>query len=134
MFDVDFLAIAASAVAAFVISTVWYIVFAAHHTALSPAAADAAAAGATPPPWKIAIELVRSAVVASVVAALAGLIGVRDLPAVLVLAVALWVAFPVVLLTGSVIWENVPPKLAAIHAGDWLVKLVVIGLIVFVLR
>jgi Protein of unknown function (DUF1761) len=28
------------------------------------------------------------------------------------------------------IWENTPWKLAAIDAGDWLVKLLVIGLIV----
>ena len=42
------------------------------------------------------------------------------------LALALWIGFPVVLLTGSVIHEKVPPMLAAIHAGDWLLKLLVI--------
>ncbi len=36
------------------------------------------------------------------------------------------------LLAGSVIWENVPWKLAALHAGDWLVKLLVIAVIVSV--
>lgn len=30
--------------------------------------------------------------------------------------------------------ENVRPKLAAIHAGDWLVKLVVVSVIVSVWR
>jgi hypothetical protein len=39
-----------------------------------------------------------------------------------------------VLLTGSVIHENVPWKLAAIHAGDWLVKLVVVTVIVSLWR
>jgi hypothetical protein len=29
-------------------------------------------------------------------------------------------------------WEKVPPKLAAIHAGDWLLKLLVIAVIVSV--
>jgi len=42
------------------------------------------------------------------------------------------VAFPVVLLTGSVFHERVPPRLAAVHAGDWLMKLVVIAGIVTV--
>jgi hypothetical protein len=37
------------------------------------------------------------------------------------LALATWIAFPVVLLTGSVHWENVPWRLAAIHTGDWLI-------------
>lgn len=46
------------------------------------------------------------------------------------MALALWAAFPLVLLTGSVVWENVPPALAAIHAGDWLAKLMVIAVIV----
>ncbi len=30
--------------------------------------------------------------------------------------------------------ERVPPKLAAIHGGDWLVKLVGVGLVVGVLQ
>jgi hypothetical protein len=42
----------------------------------------------------------------------------------------LWFGFPLILLTGSVLWDNVPLKLAAIHAGDWLVKMLVIPLIV----
>ncbi len=46
------------------------------------------------------------------------------------LGALLWIGFPVVLLVGSVIWENVPWKLAAIHAGDWLVKLLLVTIIV----
>jgi hypothetical protein len=42
--------------------------------------------------------------------------------------------FPVVLLSGSVIWEKVPAKLAAMHSGDWLVKLLVVSVIVSVWR
>ena len=48
----------------------------------------------------------------------------------LAFAVAVWVAFPVVLLVGSVVHEGVPPLLAAIHAGDWLLKLVLITVLV----
>ncbi len=43
---------------------------------------------------------------------------------------SLWLGFPVVLWTGAVMWEKVPSKLALIHAGDWLLKLLVITLIV----
>jgi hypothetical protein len=35
-----------------------------------------------------------------------------------------------VLLTGSMIWDRVPAPTAALHAGDWLLKLVVISAIV----
>lgn len=48
------------------------------------------------------------------------------LAATALLAAGLWLAFPVVLLTGSVFHEHVPAGLAALHAGDWLIKLVVV--------
>ena len=38
------------------------------------------------------------------------------------------------LLTGSVMYENVPWKLAAIHAGDWFVKLILIAVIIAIWR
>jgi hypothetical protein len=41
-----------------------------------------------------------------------------------------WIAFPVVLLLGSVIWEDVPMRLAAIHSGDWLFKVLAVTTIV----
>jgi hypothetical protein len=52
------------------------------------------------------------------------------LPSALLLALVLWVAFPLVLLTGSIIWERVPWQTAAIHAGDWLLKLLLVALVV----
>jgi len=48
----------------------------------------------------------------------------------LLLGFILWLGFPVILLTGSILRENYPWKLAAIHAGDWFVKLVLISGIV----
>ncbi len=52
----------------------------------------------------------------------------------LVLALLLWVGLPFVLLTGSVLWEKVHPATAAMHAGDWLLKLLLIALIVGLLH
>ena len=43
------------------------------------------------------------------------------------LGLRLWVAFPVVLLSGSVVHEKVPWQQAAVHAGDWLVKLLLMS-------
>jgi hypothetical protein len=37
-----------------------------------------------------------------------------------------------VLWTGVMMWENTPWRLAALHAGDWLVKLLVVSVIVSV--
>ena len=38
------------------------------------------------------------------------------------------------ILVGSVMWENVPWMLATIHAGDWLVKTLLIAVILGVWR
>jgi hypothetical protein len=46
------------------------------------------------------------------------------------LALVLWLGFPFVLLTGSMMWEKVPAVTAILHAGDWLLKLIVISVIV----
>ncbi|HEV3483845.1 MAG TPA: DUF1761 domain-containing protein [Vicinamibacterales bacterium] len=129
--DLNWLAIAVAAVAVFVLSTVYYILFTNRLKQLSAAYADA---DARPAPWRIGLEIVRSFVVGAVIAALASLIGVSDIGGAVVLALALWLGFPVVLLTGSVIWEKVPPMLAAIHSGDWLLKLLAIAIIVTLWR
>jgi hypothetical protein len=50
------------------------------------------------------------------------------------LAIAVWVALPVTLLVGSVVWDDVPAALAAIHAGDWLLKLLAVATIVTLWR
>jgi hypothetical protein len=120
-------AIGAAALAAFVVCTVWYIVFAKHRRELSEAAA-----GATrrPPPLKIAGELIRNILLAGALAYVLVHTGVTGAAGTMRLGLILWIGFPVVLLTGSAMWEDVPWKLAAIHAGDWLVKLLVMIVIV----
>jgi hypothetical protein len=45
------------------------------------------------------------------------------------LGIIIWIGFPVILLSGSVLHENVHVGVAAIHAGDWLIKLIVAILI-----
>jgi peptidoglycan/LPS O-acetylase OafA/YrhL len=70
------------------------------------AVSDAAAAGEQPPPWKLAVELLRSLVVAAVVAGLAAQGEIDDWTGGLVLGLALWIGFPVVLWTGAMIWER----------------------------
>jgi hypothetical protein len=128
MIDVNYVALGVAAVAAFVLSTAYYIAFGRQYAELRGLSAEAAVA--RPPVWKVVLELVRSLVVASVVAGLTDLLEITDWAEAATLAVSLWVAFPVVLLVGSVIWDDVPPRLAVIHAGDWLLKLVLIAAIV----
>jgi hypothetical protein len=59
-----------------------------------------------------------------------GLAGIHAVTGGIALAFGLWVAFPAVLLIGSITQEGVPWKLGAIHGGDWLAKLLIIAVIV----
>jgi hypothetical protein len=77
MSDVNVLAVGVAAVAVFMLSAVWYIAFGKQLAQLHPAYAEAASE-ARPPAWEVAVELVRSLVVASVVAGLADLIEITD--------------------------------------------------------
>jgi hypothetical protein len=128
MIDVNFVALGVAVVAAFILSTAYYIAFGRQYAELRGVSAEVAAA--RPPAWKVLVELVRSLLVAAVVAGLADLLEITDWDEAALLAISLWVAFPIVLLVGSVIWDDVPLRLAAIHGGDWLLKLVLIAVIV----
>jgi len=115
---VNWLAIAVSVVTVFVLSSVYYSV-------VGHQAGD----GTRPAPWQVLLELCRSALVVIVFAALADRLGL-GFGGALVLALVLFAAFPFVLLSGSVMWDKVAWRIAATHAGDWLLKLLVIAAIV----
>lgn len=130
MEDVNVLAVAVAAVAGLVASFAYYMVFGSQLEQVGSAAAESE----RPPAWLMPVELVRTLVVAVVVAGLVANIGTDTWTGGALLALSLWVGFPVVLLAGSVIHEKVPPRLAATHGGDWLLKLLVIAVIVSLWR
>jgi len=120
-------------VAVLVGTIVLFVVGAAYYAVLGGRLAQvsaAAAAGGQPAPGEIAVELLRCLVLAVVVAGLASRAGVGGWTGGLLLGLALWVGFPLVLWVGAMVHERTPWRLAAIHAGDWLVKLLVLGVIV----
>ena len=124
--ELNFLAIAVAAVAAFILSGVWYGVFGSQLAELHPAYADSG----SPSAKDVVVELARNLVLALVLAWLVDQVGIDDWAQAALLGLALWLGIAVVLLAGSVYHEKVPVKLASIHAGDWLLKLVVIAIIV----
>jgi hypothetical protein len=127
MQDINYWAVLAAVVAAFVASSVYYILFAKQYAKLSPAAAGAAD---KPEPAVMIAELARNVLLAFVIAYLVDRLGINDLVGAVGLGLILWVGFPFILLGGSILHEKYPWRLAAIHAGDWLLKLLLMVLIV----
>ena len=134
MVHVNHLAVLVAAVAVFVLGWLWYspLLFFKPWMRLRGLDPVTAMAGAKMPAGKLLIEFIRCLVLAYVIACLVALLGISSWLRAVHLGLFLWIGFPVILLTGSVLWENIPGKVAAIHAGDWLVKLLVIPLIVSV--
>src|SRR5215210_2106554 len=120
--DVDVLAVLVATAVAFVLGATYYGVLGEQLARVS----DVAAASRQPPPWRIAAEVARCLILVVVVAGLASRAEVHAWTGGLALGVALWIGFPFVLWTGAIVHEDTPWGLAAIHAGDWLVKLLVV--------
>jgi hypothetical protein len=123
MIEMNYLAIIVAAVAAFLAAGAYY-------AALGKQLEKFSSAPAAMPLWLLAVEVAKHFVVAAVVAGLAAGIGITAWPSAVLLGLALWVGFPVMLLLGSVVHEKVPWWLATLHAGDWLAKLLLIAVIV----
>lgn len=131
MSGINFLAVTVAAVAAFVASAVWYIVFGKELAKVSAAFAEGLK---NRQPWKMLAVIAQSFVIALVLAYVLGLIGTLDWIGALRVSVLLWLGLAAMQWVGSMLWEKVPLKMAAIHAGDWLVKLVLIAVIIGVWR
>ena len=127
--DLNVVAVLVASISTFVLSSIYYAALAKQWATVSEAAAHGSG---RPGPRKAALELARTLILATVVAGLAARGEIDHPGGGLLLGLTLWVGFPFVLWTGAMIWESTPWKLAAIHAGDWLVKLLVIALIVSV--
>lgn len=113
-----------AAFAAFIASAVYYAVFAKQRAKLSSGKVEG------PSPIKIALELVRNLILATILSYFIKKMGVASGGEMVLVALMLWIAFPVLLLTGSIMYEKTPVKLAILHAGDWLLKLLIMLAIV----
>jgi hypothetical protein len=124
---VNLVAIAVCTVGAFILSSVWYMAFSKVRSQLLGLHVKAER---RPKPKNIVLELLRTFVLALVFAIVLSEMKDTSLSASLLLGIRLWLAFPFILLSGSVMWDKVPVKLAAIHAGDWLIKLLFIAAVI----
>ena len=136
---VNYLAIIVAALLSSVISFLYYALLNKQATSARAAAAKAAKSKefdirTTLTPNKIIVELTRMFILGLVIAYACGLLEITTLQQAALLSFWLWVGFIVVLLTGLVISERFPIKLAVIHAGDWLIRLLIFTILLSMWR
>ena len=127
---VSYLAIVLACVAAILVSSIWYspFVFGKQwmelRSAQPPGSADTAM-----PAWKIPVDLVRELVVVYVLARFVTGLRIVDWKGAVSLGLWVWLGFPVQMLVGCSLWDNKPWTLSLIHAGDWLMKMLLMSLV-----
>jgi hypothetical protein len=125
---ISYPAVIVAAMVAFVGSSVWYVVFGKELAKVSPVFAELQAQ--TPAAWRILAVFAGSLVLSFVVAFVVGLKEDVTWIGAVGIGCLLWLGLSAVQWVSSMVWEKVPLTMAAIHAGDWLMKLVVISAIV----
>lgn len=101
-------------IGAFIVSSIWYILFG---NVLTAGEGNTATAQGSPAAT-VLVELSRNLVLSSVLAYLLAELSIKTVTQALRLSGLLWVGFPVILLVGSVFHEGVPWMVAVIHSGD----------------
>ena len=135
MLGINYWAVVVAAVAAFVVGAVWYspLLFGKVYMNLRGMNSDAVA-DMRPPAGELLGEFVRYLVIAFVLAYFVVRLEVVDWKGAVQLGLWVGVGFQAMLLIGAVIHENMPWKLYAIHAGDALVKTLLMAVILGVWR
>jgi hypothetical protein len=125
----NYMAIAAATVVAFIEGSLYYspLMFGPLWMRLSGIDPSAAAKVS---PSAVLGEIARDFVLTYVVSRLVARLSEANWKSATGLGLWLWIGFPMTLLSGSVMWQGVSWKVAAIHAGDWLAKLLLITAIV----
>ena len=127
--DLNLAAVAIAAIASFVASAAWYLIF-----GNAMARLQKQWRGAEPPagpePLKLLGFFGSQLLLAVVVAYVFSRADVSGWPSSAGLGLVLWLGFCATQQLSSTLGEQVPVKLAAIHAGDWLMHLLIISTIV----
>lgn len=128
MFPINYQAIAAATVIAFLFSALYYFILRKKVARIRESYLGRDAQDLSRMSFNgTIIELTRTFVVG--IAMAYALTNAMNLAQAAVVVVWLWIAFPVILMVGMVVHERFPISLAFIHAFDWLVKLLIFAAI-----
>jgi hypothetical protein len=124
---VNYGAVVVAALAAFVMSSLYYspLLLGNVWRAVDPGPT----ADMTPSITRVIGEIVRTLVITYVLARLIALLGGGDWKSAARLALWLWFGFSAMMWVGAITWEKTPWQIAAIHSGDWLLKTLLIAVI-----
>jgi len=81
------------------------------------------------PAWTMVFAPLRELIVAVVLANLIVKLNLTDWKNTTRFILLLWLAFHAVGMAGAILWDNMQWQLGAVHAGDWLMKMLYMGIV-----
>jgi hypothetical protein len=81
------------------------------------------------PQWTLLFAPLREIIASYVLAVLIVRLQIKDWNAAAKLMLLLWLAFQAVGMAGAILWDNMQWQLGAVHAGDWLMKMLFMGIV-----
>ncbi|MCB0511610.1 MAG: DUF1761 domain-containing protein [Bacteroidetes bacterium] len=121
----NYWAVLATGIMAFILSIIWYSplifgkIWEQYRNAPNPAL----------PQWTMIFAPLRELIATFVLGILIIRINITDWKNAMKLMFILWLAFHAVGMAGAILWDNMQWKLGAVHAGDWLMKMLFIGIV-----
>ena len=90
-------------------------------------------AGTAPTPdWTMLFAPLRELIASYVIALLITELKLTDSKSAIKFIFLLWIAFHAVGMAGAVIWDNMAWQLGLVHAGDWLMKMIFMAIVLSV--
>ncbi|MDP2235262.1 MAG: DUF1761 domain-containing protein [Bacteroidales bacterium] len=80
------------------------------------------------PQWTMLFAPLREIIASYVIAILIYRLEIKDWKATTSIMLLLWLAFQAVGMAGAILWDNMQWQLGAVHAGDWLMKMLFMGI------
>ncbi len=81
------------------------------------------------PRWTMVFAPLRELIVVYVLAKLILILNLVQWKHTLKLVLLLWISFHAVGMIGAILWDNMQWQLGAVHAGDWLMKMIFMGIV-----
>ncbi len=75
------------------------------------------------PEWTMAFAPLRELLASYVIALLLTRLSITEWKSAVTLILLLWLAFHAVGMAGAILWDHMAWQLGAVHAGDWLMKM-----------
>lgn len=117
---INYVAVLITGIVAFILSGIWYSpavfgpIWMKYRTIAPPDF----------PEWTMAFAPLRELIASYVIALLIVRISITSVRSSINFILLLWLAFHAVGMAGAILWDHVAWQLGAVHAGDWLMKMI----------